>query len=372
MATPATAHERRGADAILRSVTHVFIAPHPDDAALSCGGLIASLRELGQNVTILSVFSGGPRSGDGLTDYQRAALGFGTKTIWPSTEAFRRDNIPPDVELAPGYRPWEADAERMAVTQERAGVAARQFWQRAGWLRNANVTNVETMARPIADSLGGQGSDEAIDLGAADAMAVRRIEDERYAFFAEASVISLDLPDAVFRGYVGDEQLLGTPREDDPAPYEILRREILRLEPQAVYFPLGVGGHVDHQLCREAGLAMLDEGRQWVMPGPDLVGHLSFYEDFPYAWWQDFQGPESWPEGTLELPAGVHLTARYADITEQLDRKAAGLKLYASQIVRLFESEQGMLDDLTGYAARIAFAGGIPGAAERYWAPEYA
>ncbi|MGH2468262.1 MAG: hypothetical protein ACRDGL_11145, partial [Candidatus Limnocylindrales bacterium] len=109
-----------------------------------------------------------------------------------------------------------------------------------------------------------------------------------------------------------------------------------------------------------------------VMPGPDLVGHLSFYEDFPYAWWQDFQGPESWPEGTLELPAGVHLTARYADITEQLDRKAAGLKLYASQIVRLFESEQGMLDDLTGYAARVALAGGIPGAAERYWAPEHA
>ena len=31
-------------------MTHVFVAPHPDDVALSCGGLIASLRELGQNV----------------------------------------------------------------------------------------------------------------------------------------------------------------------------------------------------------------------------------------------------------------------------------------------------------------------------------
>ena len=39
-------------------MTHVFVAPHPDDVALSCGGLIASLRELGQNVTILTVFSG--------------------------------------------------------------------------------------------------------------------------------------------------------------------------------------------------------------------------------------------------------------------------------------------------------------------------
>src|SRR2546428_687183 len=35
------------------AMTHVFVAPHPDDAALSCGGLIAGLRELGQSVTIL-------------------------------------------------------------------------------------------------------------------------------------------------------------------------------------------------------------------------------------------------------------------------------------------------------------------------------
>ena len=353
-------------------MTHVFVSPHPDDAALSCGGLIASLRELGQNVTILSVFSGGPRNGAALTDYQRAALGFGTKAIWPSTEAFRRDNIPPDVELPAGSAPWAADPDRIAMTQDRAATQARQFWQRAGWLRNANVTNVETSERPIADSVGGQGSDEALDLAAADAMAIRRIEDERFAYFAEASVIALDLPDAVFRGYVGDDQLLGSPREDDRAPYEILRREILRLEPQMVYFPLGVGNHVDHQLCREVGLAMLEAGRGWVMPGPDLIGRLTFYEDFPYAWWSEFQGPMHFPEGTLELPEGVDLTARYADIGEQMERKAAGLRLYASQIRRLFASDQGMLDDLAGYHARLAFAGGLPGFAERYWTPERA
>jgi LmbE family N-acetylglucosaminyl deacetylase len=42
-------------------VTHVFVSPHPDDAALSCGGLIASLRDRGEGVTIVSVFS---RAGD--------------------------------------------------------------------------------------------------------------------------------------------------------------------------------------------------------------------------------------------------------------------------------------------------------------------
>ena len=58
-------------------MTHVFVAPHPDDVALSCGGLIASLRELGQTVTILTVFSGNGSSGR-MTPYQREALGFGS------------------------------------------------------------------------------------------------------------------------------------------------------------------------------------------------------------------------------------------------------------------------------------------------------
>ncbi|HEY7131133.1 MAG TPA: PIG-L family deacetylase, partial [Candidatus Limnocylindrales bacterium] len=76
-------------------MTHVFVAPHPDDVALSCGGLIASLRELGQNVTIVTVFSGSGDGGDGasLTSYQREALGFGSKTIWPVTESFNRAHI---------------------------------------------------------------------------------------------------------------------------------------------------------------------------------------------------------------------------------------------------------------------------------------
>ena len=50
------------------SMAHVFVAPHPDDVALSCGGLIASLRELGQNVTILTVFSGSGSSNGGVAD----------------------------------------------------------------------------------------------------------------------------------------------------------------------------------------------------------------------------------------------------------------------------------------------------------------
>jgi LmbE family N-acetylglucosaminyl deacetylase len=351
-------------------MTHVFVSPHPDDIALSCGGLVASLRDLGQNVTILNVFSGGDGNGP-LSEYQRAALGFGTKTIWPLTEAFRRDNIAPDYPIDPAVSeaaPWLADPDRLEATQERANTQARQFWQRAAWTRSANISNVETEARPLADSMRGQGSQEPVDFSGADAMAMRRIEEERFAFLMEASVIFLDLPDAVYRGYVGDEQLLSAPRDDDEAPYELLRREIVRLEPQMVYFPLAIGDHVDHQLCREVGLSLLSEGRSWVMPGPSFVGRLSFYEDFPYAWWSDFEGPGAGGRLDVGLPAGVGLEPQYSDISEMMERKAAGIRLYASQIQRLFESEQDMYDDLAGYHSRVALAGGVSGYAERYWA----
>src|ERR1019366_8294550 len=111
----------------------------------------------------------------------------------------------------------------------------------------------------------------------------------------------------------------GSPREDDPAPVALLRREIARLEPQKVYFPLGVGGHVDHQLIRNVGLAMIGDARRWVMPGPEWAGIVSFYEDFPYAWWNDFR------------------------TIDELD------------------------DGVRGYGRKIGALGGLTGHAERYW-----
>jgi LmbE family N-acetylglucosaminyl deacetylase len=349
-------------------MTHVFVSPHPDDIALSCGGLVASLRELGQSVTILTVYSG-TGNGVGMTDYQRAALGFGTKTNHPATESFRRTNIGADYRVsgdASTNPPWLADEDRLEVTQERANTQARQFWQRAAWTRSANITNAESDARPLADSIGGQGSLERIDFHAADAAAMRRLEDERYAYFSEASVIFLDLPDAVYRGYDGDAELLGGPRDDDPAPLDLLRSEIVRLEPQMVYFPLGIGGHVDHQLCRDVGVSLLGEGRRWVMPGPGFVGRVSFYEDFPYAWWGEGSARED--AAALDLPTGVNVEAQYSDIGDVIARKAAGIRVYASQLPRLFETDQTMLDDLYGYHAKVALSGGVGGYAERYWA----
>ncbi len=200
-------------------------------------------------------------------------------------------------------------------------------------------------------------------------MARRRLEDERFAYFAEASIVFLDLPDAVFRGYEGDDELLGMPRADDDAPFEILRREIARLEPQKVYLPLGVGGHVDHQLCREVGVRLLQEGRRWVMPGPEYAGIVTFYEDFPYSWWNDFRSLDDLPGAPLAaLPDEISVTAEYADVTDQLERKIMGINLYESQMERLFDGTRPMADAVRSYGRAMAELGDVDGSAERYWA----
>ncbi len=355
-------------------MTHVFIAPHPDDVALSCGGLIASLRELGQNVTIVTLYSG---TGDGnvLSPYQREALGFGTKTVWPVTEAFNRAHLQADVPVDdPGaVPPWQASKEHLDATQGDADAAARRFWQRSSWYRRANIHNVPQAGQRLMDDVSAQGAvltSEVTEAAAAgDLMATRRLEDERFAAFAEISIVWLDLPDAVFRGYEGDDQLLGSPRPDDAAPADLVRREIARLEPQRVYLPLGIGGHVDHQLARDAGMALLHDARRWVMPGPDYTGQIAFYEDFPYAWWEEFRSLEDLPPGWMAgLPADVSLEAEFADVSDQLERKIRGIALYESQIERLFVDRKAMATAVRGFASRVADLGRVPGgAAERYW-----
>ena len=353
-------------------MTHVFVAPHPDDVALSCGGLIASLRELGQTVTILTVFSG-DGAADRLSPYQREALGFGSKALWPATEAFNRSDIAADWPTAALVPAWAADEDRLDATQGDADQAAKRFWQRSSWYRRASIRNESLADQPVMDDLPTQGAvytEEVMAAAAAgDLMARRRVEDERFAYFAEASIVFLDLPDAVFRGYEGDDELLGMPRADDDAPFELLRQEIARLEPQRVYLPLGVGGHVDHQLCREVGIRLLQEGRRWVMPGPDYAGIVTFYEDFPYAWWADFTRLEDLGGANpmASLPTDVSLSPEYADITDQLERKITGINLYESQMERLFDGTLEMADAVRAYGRGLAEVGAVAGSAERYW-----
>jgi hypothetical protein len=268
--------------------------------------------------------------------------------------------------------PYLATSDRLDATQSDADAAAKRFWQRSSWYRRAEIHNRPLAGQALMDDLPQQGAvltDSLVEAKAAgDLMAARRLEDERFAYFAEASIVFLDLPDAVFRGYEGDDQLLAMPRPDDRAPIDLLVREIARLEPQKVYLPLGVGDHVDHQLVREVGIALLELARRWVMPGPEYAGIVTYYEDFPYAWWNDFRRIEDLPKGALAgITEDVAVTPDYADISDMLDRKIMGIRLYESQLDRLFGGADAMADAVRGYGAKVAGLTGRTGTAERYW-----
>ena len=278
---------------------NVFVSPHPDDAALSCGGLIARLRARGEPVAIVTLFCG-PGPLDLLTPYQREALGFGS---------------PPDPNIA------DAQAPGAAPTPEQV-------------------------------------------------MAVRRAEDESFARFAGASVVFFNLPDAVFRGYAGDEQLMGQPHPDDRAPVEELRAALAKLQPERpdrLYVPLSVGGHVDHRLTRRAAIALLAEP-QSPYRDPALFERALFYEDFPYALTVGFERLDQLdPEILPSLPAGSALAPEYVEIGDVIDRKLAGLRAYESQIGRLFGIGDNPVDAaVRSRAARVGELGGV-GPAERYW-----
>ena len=105
------------------------------------------------------------------------------------------------------------------------------------------------------------------------------------------------------------------------------------------------------------------------MPGPEYTGIVTFYEDFPYAWWSEFGRLEDLPaEALAGLPADVSLTPEYADIADTVERKITGVTLYASQLDRLFGGRKPMAASVRAYGTKVAALGGISGYAERYWA----
>ena len=137
----------------------------------------------------------------------------------------------------------------------------------------------------------------------------------------------LDLPDAIFRGYEGDEQLLGEPRDDDDcARTSMLRREIARLEPQQVYLPARRRRARRPPAVPPGRDRPPRRGRRWVMPGPEYAGTVVFYEDFPYALVERLPDARRSRTGAFDdLPAGVSLCPAFADITDQIERKITGI-----------------------------------------------
>lgn len=104
----------------------------------------------------------------------------------------------------------------------------------------------------------------------------RRREDQAAWAYAQVRTLDLELPEALLRQRF---PFALAPRQDDRAAADSLYRtavELVAAHPQASFhFPAAIGCHVDHLVCRDVALRLLDEGR---------LERVQLYEDVPYSW----------------------------------------------------------------------------------------
>ena len=103
------------------------------------------------------------------------------------------------------------------------------------------------------------------------------------------------------------------------------------------------------------------------MPGPEYAGTVVFYEDFPYAYWNESALDQLGADSLVGLPEDVSIFPTYADVGDQLERKITGIRIYESQMERLFDDTKSMANAVRKYARTMAELGEVDGAAERYW-----
>ena len=105
-----------------------------------------------------------------------------------------------------------------------------------------------------------------------DYMALRREEDRQACRALGAEPIHVPLLEAPHRGYEDAAALFGSVRSDDTVASAVaqgLGRLLAEVRPSAVLAPLGIGGHVDHLIVRDAVVRL--SGRR-----------LRLWEDWPY------------------------------------------------------------------------------------------
>jgi LmbE family N-acetylglucosaminyl deacetylase len=188
-----------------------------------------------------------------------------------------------------------------------------------------------------------------------DPIAARRAEDLAALRTLHAEVLHLDIPDCIYRLdpagqplYPNRDAIFGTLSVHEANLVDRVTRQLKRLEPlwgAAVYVPLGVGRHVDHQLVRLAA-------ERWRAP----EGRLIYYEDYPYA-----------EDGTsIEAAlAGESLASRLVWLERvDLECQVAAVANYRSQLSTFFESKEEMAQRLEAFALKRANGAGL---AERVW-----
>lgn len=186
-----------------------------------------------------------------------------------------------------------------------------------------------------------------------------RQAEERQAVEVLGSSVSFgSLPDALYRTdgkgnvlYPTLESLFGEINPHDPAQkYSPPAFDLVDAQ-TVVYVPLGVGGHVDHQLVRNIAL-------EWLQSHPEVA--VFFYEEYPYSSTGDAALQRA-RDGLNRPTIPVMIALTEAALNARVDSIAC----YKSQISSFWDSIPAMMDAVRKYTAQV----GDGDYAERLWQP---
>ena len=172
-----------------------------------------------------------------------------------------------------------------------------------------------------------------------EAAALRRAEDRRACGLVGAGYRHFDLPDCIYRThpdtgaylYEGDPAIFGAVAavERERLAVELAESWAVQLPPGArVLCPLGLGGHVDHQLVRLAAERL---GRE-----------LWYFADVPYVFSRGAAVEALVPEGALQRVEGISEVGFAAWM--------AGVRAYKSQFSSFWGSNEEMEVEFREYS----------------------
>jgi len=162
--------------------------------------------------------------------------------------------------------------------------------------------------------------------GAASVLYTRREEDVAAACQLGCELLWLDHPDAIYRDglYGSDSRLFGLVHEQEVSFPEELAAQLIALDGVtrdfALYVPLGIGNHVDHQLVFDAGCLLAAQGWQ-----------VFAYEDLPYT----LHSPHKLQERLDAVAPWLGDEIRHP-VEAGFERKLQAISAYRSQLSTIF------------------------------------
>lgn len=266
----------------------LFLSPHFDDIPLSCGGIAARLSRMGAHCIGITVFAAPHTEGMSLSAFAQ-----NMHNDWESAAGMTMDAIN-------GVRRREEEAAMRLLGLQHEWLDFQDAPYRRGKGGSYLYTsNDELMGVPAPE--------ERVTLAAEIAATVREISRR-----AEEQLGA--------RGHV------------------------------RVFAPLGIGGHVDHQLVFRAARRL----------GPRFG--VLYYEDFPYV-----TRPNALMSRLQSL--GLPAKSRVTPITDLIGVKIAAIARYKSQLGGLFDNPEAMPKAVRDYTGGVAAEAGWPPGeyAEQVW-----